>query len=180
MMVHMDVTGYAARLRRDLWNVGQAGGEEAQAAAERMAGALDSSLRLVLLDAMVEAAGEISEALSPASVEVRLLGRDVQFAVTPAASVPSAPPLPPVAPAAEQAGPADEGDEEGGTARLSLRLPERLKPKVEQAAAAAGLSVNAWLVRSIGALLESPPPPPPVAQTLPPTTSGQRRTGWAR
>jgi hypothetical protein len=174
----MDVSAYAARLHRDLWAAGQAGGEETLAAAERLATVLDPSIRLVLLDALVEAAGEISEGLAPGSVELRLLGRDVQFAVT----MPAQPaPAPEAAPAAV-AEDAEEGD--GGTARLSLRLPERLKPKVEQAAAAAGLSVNAWLVRSIGALVESPPPrtppppPPPAAPSWP--ASGQHRTGWVR
>jgi len=49
--------------------------------------------------------------------------------------------------------PATEPDE-GGTARFSLRLPEQLKPRVEAAAAQAGLSVNAWLVRVVAAAVE--------------------------
>ena len=173
MMVRMDTTPYAARLQKDLWAVGSAGGDEALAAAERMVSVMESSIRLVLLDALVEAAGEITEHLTPGAVEVRLLGRDVRFVVTsPSASEATA-----SAPAAA-AGPggADQGDEDGGTARLSLRLPERLKPKVEQAAAAAGLSVNSWLVRSIAALVE----PPAIAAPLPRVTTSQRRTGWAR
>lgn len=181
MMMHMDVTDYTARLHRDLWTAGQAGGEEALAAAERMVSVLDSSIRLVLLDALVEAAGEITEGLAPGSVEVRLLGRDVQFAVTPPAAPASGPGAVAPTPAAADPVPApEEGDEDGGTARLSLRLPERLKPKVEQAAAAAGLSVNAWLVRSIGALVEAPatPVPPPAPATR--KSGGQRHTGWAR
>ena len=176
-MLSMDTTAYVARLRRDLWAAGEPGGEETLAVAERLATALESSVRLVLLDALVEAAGEITEDLAPGAVEVRLLGRDVRFAVTPpgATVTPSAT----TAGQAAEAPAADEGEEDGATARLSLRLPERLKPKVEQAAAAAGLSVNAWLVRSIGALVEAPAPPP--AAPRPPTvTTGQRHTGWAR
>jgi len=49
--------------------------------------------------------------------------------------------------------PSTEPDE-GGTARFSLRLPEQLKPRVEAAAAQAGLSVNAWLVRVVAAAVE--------------------------
>jgi hypothetical protein len=185
----MDVTAYTTRLQRDLWAAGQAGGEETLAVAERLATVLDSSIRLVLLDALVEAAGEISDALAPGSVEVRLLGRDVQFAVTPPADDAAAPggtPAPdaaaPTATAATAAT-ADEEDGDGGTARLSLRLPERLKAKVDQAAGAAGLSVNAWLVRSIATLVESPPrspQPPPAPPTGTWTGLGQRRTGWVR
>jgi hypothetical protein len=179
-MVRMDVTAYSARLHRDLYAAGQVGGEEASVLAERMAHALDPSIRLVLLDALVEAAGEISEDLAPGSVEVRLLGREVQFAVSrPDIQVEVGPP--PVAPVP----PLEEPEEDGGTARLSLRLPERLKPKLEQAAAAAGLSVNAWLVRSIAALVEAPPTPQapaaPTPASIPPLPGmGQRRSGWVR
>lgn len=164
----MDLIPYAARLHRDLRVAAETGGEETLAVAERLASGLESSIRLVLLDALVEAAGEITRGLAPGSVEVRLRGRDVDFAVTPAAgtSTPTAAP---------DGG--SEGVEDGGTARLSLRLPERLKPKVEQAAEAAGLSVNAWLVRSISSLVDTPARP----SAAPPTvTTGQRHTGWVR
>ena len=169
----MDVDAYSARLQRELGTVAAAGGDDTLAVAERLAAAMESSVRLALIEALVEAAGEITDALAPGSVEVRLLGRDVQFAVT--AQVPPAPPAAAPVAAFPQA---DEGDDDGGTARLSLRLPERLKPKVEQAAAAAGLSVNAWLVRSIGALVEVPAPP--TAPTPAQTTTGRRISGWAR
>ncbi|GAB6899580.1 hypothetical protein [Kineosporia succinea] len=185
----MDVTAYTARLHRDLYAAGQVGGDESLVVAEHMANALDSSIRLVLLDALVEAAGEISEGLAPGSVEVRLLGREVQFAVSAPVSEPAAPAAvvqPPVA--------ADDPEDDGATARLSLRLPERLKSRVEEAASAAGLSVNAWLVRSVGALVENPTPgarpaagarqPESASPPLPPTWSGtgmgQRRSGWVR
>ena len=35
--------------------------------------------------------------------------------------------------------------------RINLRMPERLKARVEAAAAGEGLSVNAWLVRAAAA-----------------------------
>lgn len=168
----MDLFPYAARVHRDLEVAAETGGEQTLAVAERLAATLESSIRLVLLDALVEAAGQITEHLTPGSVEVLLRGRDVAFAVTPPGIAPfPAPPAP-----APGAG-APEDTDEGGTARLSLRLPERLKPKVEQAAEAAGLSVNAWLVRSISTLVEAEsalPAPPPR------TTAGQRHTGWVR
>jgi siderophore synthetase component len=105
---------------------------------------------------------------------VRLRGREVDFAVTSGAAVEAA-----VAPTTT---PTDvlEDTDEGGTARLSLRLPERLKPRVEQAAEAAGLSVNAWLVRSISTILDTTS----LASAAPPTpgtiATGQRQTGWVR
>lgn len=214
----MDLNAYAGRLTRDLYAVGRTGDEELAEVTERLAGILESSVRVVLLDAVVEATAEISQEFAPGSVEVRLRGRDVGFAVTPAGdrSGPQ-PALPPpsagagattdLAGAGTGAGtrdvtgdvkgdvtgadasgtsakppaPSEEDDADGGTARLSLRLPERLKPKVEQAAAAAGLSVNAWLVRSISTLVETPaqaPAEPPPRATTPLT--GQRHVGWVR
>src|SRR4029077_11900465 len=47
-----------------------------------------------------------------------------------------------------------EGDE-GGTSRINLRLPYSLQVRAEEAAEKEGLSVNAWLVRAVGAALES-------------------------
>jgi hypothetical protein len=45
-----------------------------------------------------------------------------------------------------------ESDDEGGTWRVTLRLPDSLRAQVE-AARSDGLSVNAWLVRAVSATL---------------------------
>jgi uncharacterized protein (DUF1778 family) len=45
--------------------------------------------------------------------------------------------------------------EDAATARINFRLPDSLKSRIEDAAGRAGLSVNAWLVRSTAAALES-------------------------
>ena len=175
----MDLLPYAARLHRDLRAAAEMGGEEAVELADRLANGLEPSIRLVLLDALVEAAGHITADLAPGSVEVRLRGRDVDFVV--ASGTSGAFPRDTAGASAVTTVAAPDGEdedvEEGGTARLSLRLPERLKPKVEQAAEAAGLSVNAWLVRSIGAFVDAPAP---ALFPTPPISSGQRHTGWAR
>ncbi len=42
------------------------------------------------------------------------------------------------------------------TARITLRLPDSLKARVEEAAARAGLSVNTWLVRALSAAVDGP------------------------
>ena len=47
---------------------------------------------------------------------------------------------------------AGEGDD-GGVARINLRLPEHLKARVDEAATRDGLSVNSWLVRATSAAL---------------------------
>ncbi|GIH93237.1 toxin-antitoxin system HicB family antitoxin [Planobispora siamensis] len=83
----------------------------------------------------------------------------------PHAPSPPHPPLPPEPPA-------PPGEAEQGTARMTLRLPEALKSRIEQAAAGAGVSVNAWLVRALTAALSDPGP-----GTHGP---GRRLTGWSR
>jgi hypothetical protein len=171
----MDLLPYVAQVHRQLVVAAEAGGPEAVEVAERLAAPLESTTRLVLLDALTEAATEITEGLAPASVEVRLRGRDVAFAVSPATSGSPAAPAPATsAPASSVPADEDPGDE-GGTARLSLRLPERLKPRVEKAAEDAGLSVNAWLVRSITAVLDDRPSR---SAPTPPPLHGQSHSGW--
>jgi len=69
--------------------------------------------------------------------------------------------------------------DEGGTSRITLRLPEHLKPRIDEAASRSGLSVNAWLVRAVSAVLEPEEPARrPEQQAERPT--GRRYTGWVR
>ena len=51
-----------------------------------------------------------------------------------------------------------ESDDDGGTWRVTLRLPEHVRPRVDAAARGDGLSVNAWLVRTVTAALGGPRP----------------------
>lgn len=168
---------YTARLHQELAIAAEAGGEEARELAERLTAPLESATRLVLLEALAEAAGEITRELAPGSVDVRLRGRDPDFVVTP----------PPqgddVVDDEEDVGgimrPAPPESEEGGTARISLRLPEHLKTRIEEAASKAGLSANAWLVRALSTAVETDgrgAPQPRRRQS----SLGQHYTGWVR
>lgn len=176
----MDLTSYVDGLRQELVVAAEAGGEEARVLAERLVAPLESATRLVLLEALSAAADEITRDLAPGSVEVRLRGRNPDFVVT-------APPsdlsfdddseLPPEAPMAPVV-PAAPDDDEGGTSRVTLRLPTYLKPRIDEAANRSGLSVNAWLVRAISAAIE-----PGGARTTDPgrgTQFGRRYSGWVR
>jgi len=100
--------------------------------------AAESAMHLRLLDALSAAALELSDALPDGHVEVRLAGRDARFVFVPDADTTTT--------AIEPAG-TDEDD--GGTARLTLRMPDRLKRRVEDAAAGEGMSTNAWLVDAV-------------------------------
>ena len=142
--MHMDITPYVESLRRDLLAAAEAGGDEARLVAERLSYALDASARLALMEAISQAAAEISTELPQGGVDVRLVGRELAFVVeAPTAAVP-APPAPPVPPRPEEV-------EEGDLARITLRIPESIKARAEEKAAANGQSLNTWLVSIIRA-----------------------------
>jgi hypothetical protein len=63
-------------------------------------------------------------------------------------------------------------------ARISFRLTEYLKGRIEEAAAQTGLSVNAWLVRAAADALESDDRGRRPDRRAP--RSGQRYTGWVQ
>jgi len=130
----MNTTRFVDALRTDLEAAAAVGGPELVEATGRLSAALDSAMRLALLDAMSEAALDITRQLAAGRIEVRLVGRDVELTY-----VADAPP----APAAE----------EDASARITLRLPERLKTDAEAAADREGVSTNAWLVRAVAAAL---------------------------
>jgi hypothetical protein len=169
----MDLTPYVNTLRQELAVAADAGGEDARALAERLTAPLDSAARLVLLEALSAAAAEITRDLAPGSVDLRLRGREPSFVVTsPVADQPFDEPGPPAPDVSAPASP--EGEE--ATARISFRLTEHLKSRIEEAAGQAGLSVNAWLVRAAAAALESGERGGPLGRRGP--LRGQRYTGW--
>src|SRR3954469_19356699 len=81
-MVRMELGQYVSDLQRQLVDAAANGAEDSRAVAERLAGGLDAATRLVLLDALSAAVGEITLDLAPGSVDLRLRGRDVEFVVT--------------------------------------------------------------------------------------------------
>lgn len=170
----MDLTPYVSSLRHELAVAADAGGDDARALAERLTAPLESALRLVLLEALSAAAAEITRDLAPGSVDLRLRGREPSFVVTPPLA--DQPAGQPDTPGAGDFPPAAPEGEEGATARISFRLAEHLKGRIEEAAAQAGLSVNAWLVRAAMAALESGDRGRHADRRAP--WSGQRYTGW--
>ena len=167
---------YVDHLQNQLATGAEAAGEEARALVERLAAPFDAAIRLTLQDAVSAAAEEITCDLAPGAVEVRLRGRELEFAVTPALveAPPSAmsddddgpPLLPPI------------DTDEGSMSRINLRLPDQLKARVEQAAGREGLSVNAWLVRAAAAALDRADPDRHRGSR--PSRGTQHYTGWAR
>lgn len=161
----MDLSPYVVDLQRQLVDAVETGADENRATAERLVAGLDAATRLVLLDALSAAVGEITRDLAPGSVDLRLRGREIEFVVT-------------------QPSPENDADEapaavdldDVSTSRTTLRLPDALKARVDEAAAADGLSVNSWLVRAIAIALH-PRQRRSAQRTL---RTGDNFTGWAR
>jgi HicB-like protein involved in pilus formation len=144
MVVRMDITPYVESLRRDLVAAAEAAGPEAREATERLAFALDPAARLALMEAVSQAAAEITAEMPNGGVDVRLTGRELDFVVHTTPADPPAPPPPP-------APPADEAEDDGNVARITLRIPESVKAKAEELAARSGHSLNTWLVTVVRA-----------------------------
>jgi hypothetical protein len=134
----MQLESYVQALRDDLARVAAVGDEATARAAELLAVALESSLGRRLQEALAEAALELSSQLDEGSVEVRIAGGDPELVFVNQG-----------APAAPQA-PADAVF----SARITLRLPEGLKSRLEAAVGASGISVNTWLVQALSRALE--------------------------
>jgi HicB family len=163
----MELSEFIFRLRRELASLTRFAGDDVARAAELLADALDSSVRLTLLDVLSAAAADITARLDDTVVEVRIADGEPTFVVmtAPAEQEYAEPPA------------AAAGDQEAGTARLTLRLPDQLKAKIEAAAAQEGVSVNTWLVRAARQAAETPGRG---RQTSGRWGPGQRITGYAR
>ena len=166
----MELAPYVETLHRELSAAAEVAGDDVRRAADRLLTSLDAAVRLVLIDALGAAAEQITAELAPGSVELRLRGRDPEFVVIPPA--PSEPPATPPPPP-----PAFDADET--TARISLRLPDGLKARIEEAAGSIGASVNSWLVNE---LQDAVVKIDQAASTSERTHArpGKRMTGWVR
>ena len=161
----MELGPYVSDLQRQLVDAAENGTDDTRAVAERLAAGLDAATRLVLLDALSAALGEITRDLAPGSVDLRLRGREIEFVVTQPSAELDTDDLP-----------AAVDLDDASTSRTTLRLPDALKARVDEAAAADGLSVNTWLVRAIAAALQ-PKQRRSAQRTL---RTGDNFAGWAR
>ncbi|MEV7085183.1 hypothetical protein AB0O07_04660 [Streptomyces sp. NPDC093085] len=175
----MDLTPYVDTLRRELAVAAEAGGEDARELAERLTAPLESATRLTLLHVLSAAMDEITRELAPGSVDVRLRGLDPDFVVTPP-PVGSGAGGPAVVTAEPVTAPVPAEGDDGGTARVNLRLPAHLKARAEEAAGREGLSVNAWLVRAVSAAVGATAGPAGPRAPEQVRTLGKSFTGWVR
>ena len=129
----MQIEGYVQALREDLARVAAVGDESTARAADHLAVALESSLGRRLQEALGEAALELSSQLDSGRIEVRIAGGDPELVLV----------------RDEEGTTAAEPADEAFTARITLRLPESLKARLEAAANREGVSVNTWLVHML-------------------------------
>src|SRR5437763_14388480 len=79
----MNVAAYVEALQQDLANVAGVGDEAVAEAARRIAAALESSLRLRLMDALGEAATELTNQLPDGHVELRVAAWEPELVYVP-------------------------------------------------------------------------------------------------
>ena len=115
----------------DVVAVGELGDDAVAELAERIAAVLARSTPSRVIDLLSEVATEISAELPEGRVELRVAGDDVHLAYVEDEHVPG-------------------GDAEAElSARITLRLSEALKARVEEGAARQGVSVNSFIVRAL-------------------------------
>jgi hypothetical protein len=168
----MDLDRYVSELQTQLAAAAENRDADARAVAEQLGSALDAAVRLTLLGVLSDVASEITREIAPGSVDVVLRGRDPHLVVTRPETSQADAAGPSTAEVAAPVGPLDDTV----TSRTTLRLPDRLKARVEQAAVEEGVSVNSWFVRAIAAALEPKVHRAPRRETK----QGDSFTGWAR
>src|SRR6476646_10565069 len=129
----MQIDGYVQALREDLARVAAVGDESTARAAELVAVALESALGRRLMEALGEAALELSPQLDGGRVEVRFAGADPELVYV-----------------REEVDEPETAADDPLSARITLRLPDSLKVRVEEAASRDGVSVNTWIVQALG------------------------------
>lgn len=107
------------------------------AAGDALLAVLEPALRMAVFDLAEQAAAEIGAQLPGHNVDVIITDGQPELRIGGESAAP----------------PATDEDYE---ARISLRLPPSLKQRIEESAAAAGDSVNSWLVKTISAQVNRP------------------------
>jgi hypothetical protein len=174
----MDLSPYVESVRVGVANASALADEPTQQVAERLGTAIESSTRLALLQALSDAAGTISAELAPSSVELRIVGQDPEFVVA-VQTAEAEPTL--LLPEPESGdGDASESTDDEPVSRVTLRLPQSVKTRVDEMASSEGISTNAWLIRTVMDALadrsgsrrawpQPPIPPIPPVPPVPPT-----------
>ena len=128
----MNTTGLLANLESSVTNQVMLAGNDSsvESAAQAILAVLEPALLQAALDLAQQAAAEVEAQLGDQRVEVVVSDGEPSLRVEALDSEPTI-------------------NAEGYEARLTLRLPARIKELVEQAAGATGDSVNGWVVKAL-------------------------------
>jgi hypothetical protein len=137
----MQVDGYVQVLSNDLSQLAALGDESTARAGALLAAALGPALGRRLQEALGEAALELSAHLDHGHVEVRIAGTDPELIYI-----------------EDELDAPVEGADAALDARMTLRLPEKLKTRLEAAAATSGVSLNTLVVHTLNRALDTPRP----------------------
>jgi hypothetical protein len=149
----VQIDGYIQALREDLGRIAAVGDESTARAAGLLAVALDAAVRQRLIEALGEAALELSAQLDDGRVDVRYAGADTELVFV-----------------REEAEEPQASADDALTARITLRLPDSLKQRIEDAATREMVSVNTWIVQALVRNAGAPSR----------RSSGRRLTGYGR
>src|ERR1700722_7647085 len=120
-------------LRSDVVAVGELGDDTVAEVAERIADVLARSVPGRVLDLLSDAGAELTASLPDGRIDIRVAGDDVDLTYV-----------------GDDHGPmSSAGDGDELSARITLRVSEGLKSRVEQGAAADGVSVNTFILRTL-------------------------------
>lgn len=147
----MDLSPYLESVRSGIAQASALADEHTRHIAERLGTAIETATRLALIEALSDAAGNISAELAPSSVELRMVGPDPEFVVSVQTAEAEPTLLLPESEPGEHArtdASSTEAEDEP-VARVTLRLPQSVKTRVDEMASADGISTNAWLIRAI-------------------------------
>ena len=125
----MEMSTFIERLSADLEALGKLGGADLEVALSRLTPTLEPVLRTRLLEAMTTLAHEVGDQLPGGRLEARLHGDEISLVYLQDES-------------ATRETPSELN------ARITLRLPEDLKSRIEKAATNEGISLNSWLLKA--------------------------------
>ena len=143
----MLISHFVEGVANDLESLAELGGDQLAGSVRKVTAAASPSLATQWLSSLTQVVAEFNSNQEGLSLELRLVGDDVQIA---AVDIDSAP--------------VDAPGE--STARIALRLPDDLKSRVEQRATRESVSTNTWIVRALQASIDRPNVTPKVGKHL--------------
>lgn len=176
----MDLRSVTQTVQQQLVAAAALGDNSTRRTAELLAGAVEPALRLAVQEALTQCADELTAAIAPDRVELALHGGEAGLRFVAAGEeddgapqtmrASTAPSVPARGPSPSGAVALTDGADAEDTARVTFRPPQRLKQRLDAAAAQQRLSLNAYLVRTLSDHLDRP-----VGRTAP---SSHRISGW--